>query len=109
MNIPKFHFNVNGLRFDPTFLSSSGMRESVLKLTVEEMAQYVDGVTYERVKAGVPITITDREIEASVKEDSWNTTSVGNLAFMAWYHPDYHVRMRAAYCIELMRKLIAQR
>ncbi len=106
MKIPQFNFNESGTRFDSEILTT--MKEKILSLPVVEAAEYVDVVTYIHVCEGKPIQISDQEVDAVIRNKSWNTTTVGNLAFVAWYHPDYNLRGRAAYLIEKIRKSVSK-
>lgn len=69
-----------GLKFSLSHLAE--MRSKILTLTREEQAKYVDAVT--EAKCSDPVWLSDQVSKMrSVDFTQTNTTSVGNLAYMA--------------------------
>lgn len=103
-----YFFDQNGLRFSPAYLD--GIKSHVLTLTLEEQSEFVDKVTYQVIKNFERLSdiefISDIQMEfARVgKLGGWNTTSVGNLAFVALHHPNEVQQSRAKEMIELIKK-----
>ena len=81
-----YFFDSTGLRFPVSFLNF--MLSKMWRLSIEEQAEFVDGVTYEHCKTGIPVIKGDEDINRS----TLNTTSIGNIAFITLYHPDTRQR-----------------
>lgn len=94
MKTPLYFFDYDGLRFGDGFLRF--MRSKMKDLTTQEQSEFVDAITYKKVCDGdlcIPI-------EDTVKVHQFNTTAVGNLAFIALYHPDKLQVIRAKNLLE---------
>jgi hypothetical protein len=92
---PKKYFDGNGLRYDISYLNKVFIK--VVNAPIKEQAQFVDKITYCMYK--------DPLMKAGIFQpysfDSFNTTSIGNLAFMVLNHPDQDVR---EYCADILNK-----
>lgn len=102
-NMKTYYFDQNGLRFSNDYLN--GIKNYVLGLSLEEQSEFVDSVTYRMVKNSAIIT-NEIQIEFARVGNltGWNTTSIGNLAYTALFHPDATQRERAKELIELIKK-----
>jgi len=86
-------FDLDGLRFDRQYLSE--MRLAVLQLPIEEQSEFVDRVTYDNCRKGVPIVSTEDVNTLENVERFIDTTSIGNLAFIALNHPSHEQQVYA--------------
>ena len=94
-----YFYTQNMLRFTPEYLAK--MKKNVLSLKLEEQAEFVDVVTYERVHAGIALVSASDAKNLS----NWNTTSVGNMAYIALYHPIPQQREIAKYILSQLAKV----
>lgn len=90
MELPKYIFKHDGLRFDVVLLRDILHSKALLSQGLNEHAEYVDGITYELVKenqielAG-SINIPVDELKKLIHKGGINLTSIGNIAFIALY------------------------
>lgn len=96
----KAGFNDMGLRYEVCEL----MRVDRRGKSLSEMARYVDAVTFVKTRAGDKAFLVSllRPMQ-DARSISFNTTSLGNLAYIAIHFPDEEVRARAE---ELFVKLL---
>jgi hypothetical protein len=105
MNIsaPKYHdFNKYGLRFGRAHLNM--MYPKILELPIEDMAKYVDLVTYKMLRYS-PDEIKEVENHVYINQSGFNATTFGNTAFVARYHPDESIRTSYLEFIMFAKKL----
>lgn len=87
----QYTFLPSGLRFDREYLRKS--YHTIKKFPIEEQSEFVDVVTYAMVQKGIPCF---RESDlTNIDTTNYNTTSIGNVAFVALYHPVEHQKMLA--------------
>lgn len=92
MQIPKYFFNSEGLRFSVYYLSM--MKAYVKNIPVNIQAELVDMQTYESV-------LHKRNVRMKFSENL-TPTQIGNLAFVFLYHPKKEQRKIAK---EILDKL----
>lgn len=107
-NINETEFNLNPMLY-PNFGNYFNLNKintiddditNIAKLTIEEQMKYSDAIT--RRYAKNPIFIDDqypKNILAEIKsanKKQFNTTSIGNLAFMSYHNPD-NENIKACY------------
>lgn len=95
-----YFFGNEMLRFTPEYLAK--MKSKILDIPIEQQAEFVDIVTYQRVKQGIQL------VSASDVNNitNWNTTSIGNMAYIALYHPNDQQRATAKYILEFIKRKI---
>lgn len=94
---PNKQFDGNGLRYDVKYLKKVFKR--VIFLPLEEQAQFVDKITYMMYKD--PLYKPDK-LEP-VHFGQLNTTSIGNLAFLACHHPDEEIKNYSINTLEMIK------
>jgi ATP-dependent phosphoenolpyruvate carboxykinase len=79
------------------------MKDKIMELSLKEQAKYADAVCREMVKNKANfdniILMEDSEVDFS----DWNTTSIGNLAYIVEYSGQPHYKLSAAKLINRYR------
>lgn len=97
-------FNANGLRFDTEYLKM--IKSKIHKFSNQELAEYVDAITYSMVLRGKPI-VRPEDLQ-SINANHFNATSVGNVAYIHLYHPDDQQRALAGQILRVMLTQLAR-
>lgn len=97
-------FNSRGLRFDTEYLKM--IKSKMHKFSNQELAEYVDAITYAATLRGTPIV--SPEDLAGVVAANFNATSVGNVAFIHLNHPSDQQRALAGQMLRSMLILLAR-
>lgn len=112
--LPKW-FDYYGLRYDINYLQSLSLKDMVL-LEDEELADYVDEVTYNfckkkkrKVMPYIPLYPNIATLNASDDDDdisfrNLNATSLGNIAYLSLNHPNHEERQQANSLLIKIRK-----
>lgn len=93
-------FKDDGLRFDTKYLQE--MRLAILQLQTDEQSEFVDAITYDHCKRGIPIISADK-LNADVFINI-NATAIGNLAFIALNHPMHEQQVYARVILDKIKK-----
>lgn len=93
-------FSDFGLRFSKRYLDE--MRLAILQLPIEEQSEFVDAITYDCCKRAIPVINTEQVNSADIF--TGNTTTIGNLAFIALNHPVHEQQVYAKAILVKIKK-----
>lgn len=94
----KWDFNKHGLRYSASVLEA--IKPQLWKLPIEWLATFADAVCCSSVQAtidnGTPlILISINSIPEYMFYNHVNATTIGNMAYIALFHPDENIKRKA--------------
>lgn len=106
---PKEEFDSLNLRYDIDYLNKVG--KLIVLLPVEEMVNYVDGITFQHIlnknkyfiDVEIPNSILNIDLENKYHYNSLNATSIGNIAYVMENCESEHVKK---LCEDFLLKIV---